>query len=229
MPHSFDLSVRVNQEQQETLHVEISDQDWEILEGYLDDFDRLAASRVGAGIQVKTKFTFDAQGGFAWSREMPPDDDVALFLHRLRPFLLKDERSNFNRVCNVLGRCIVHPGFAALLRRQRDEFAGRVFQSQIQFLSNDTLVNSEQVLQDWLNAYEYHRDPERRDQLAKIHHDRLPLEATRPLFVSMLIDKARAVAAVAAVIRLIVTGEKGRELRFDKLSVKRSEQKLKDT
>ena len=80
-------------------------------------------------------------------------------------------------------------------------------------------MNTEQVLQNWLNAYEYHRDPQRREKLATVHHELLPLEALRPVFVSMLIDKARAVAAIADIIRLIVTGQRGRELRFGNLSI----------
>jgi hypothetical protein len=35
----------------------------------------------------------------------------------------------------------------------------------------------------------------------------------------MLMDKAKAVAAIAAVVRLIVHGKKGNELRFGELSI----------
>lgn len=218
MPQSFDLSVRVNKQEAEKLHVEIEDQDWHTLVGYLEDFDQLAATRMG-NCQIKIKFTFDARTGFSWSGEIPPEDDVAAFLHRLRPFVLNDERSNFNRVCNILGRAIAHPGMTGVLRQQRDEFTGRAFRSQVQLFSNNTVVNTEEALQDWLNAYEYHRDSERRERLAKIHHELLPLEALRPVFVSMLIDKARAVATVAEIVRMIVNRQKGRELRFGKLSI----------
>jgi hypothetical protein len=220
MSHSFTLSVRINQEEPERLNVEVRDEDWNTLVSFLDDFDRLAATRVANGGQVRVRFRFDAQGGFASSGEMPPDDDVAAFLHRLRPFVLNDERSNFYRVCNVLGRAIAHRGVTAMLQRQRDEFSGRVFQSQIQISSNRTVINSEEVLQNWLNAYEYHRDADRREELAQIHHDQFPLEAMRPVLFSMLIDKTRAIAAVADVVRMIVSGAKGRELHFDRLSVK---------
>lgn len=219
MSHSFELALRVNQGEAEKLHVEVDDSDWQTLIGYLEDFDRLAATRMGGNCQIKVTFTFDARTGFSWSGEMPPEDDVAAFLHRLRPFVLNDERSNFNRVCNILGRAIAHPGMTALLRQQRDEFAGRAFQSQLQLLSNGAVVNTEQVLQNWLNAYEYHRDPERRERLAKVHHELLPLEALRPVFVSMLIDKARAIGTVVAVVRMIVNRQKGQELRFGNLSI----------
>ena len=110
MSHSFELALRVNQGEAEKLHVEVDDSDWQTLIGYLEDFDRLAATRMGGNCQIKVTFTFDARTGFSWSGEMPPEDDVAAFLHRLRPFVLNDERSNFNRVCNILGRAIAHPG-----------------------------------------------------------------------------------------------------------------------
>jgi hypothetical protein len=229
MSHSFNLSVRVNQEEPERLHAAVDDEEWNMLASFLDDFERLAATRVANGGQVKVRLEFDARSGFSSSGEMPPDDDVAAFLHRLRPFVLNDERSNFYRVCNVLGRSVGHRGITAMLQRQRDEFSGKLFQSQIQITSNHAVVNSEKVLQNWLNAYEYHRDAGRRDELAKIHHEQFPLEAIRPVLFSMLIDKARAIAAIADVVRVIVKGSNGQELHFDRLSVKPNKSKTNQT
>jgi hypothetical protein len=178
----FDLLVRVNQQGAEKLQVEISDEELKGLTGYLEDFDRLAATNMGGESNITIKYTFDVEKGFAWRVDnLPPEDDIAAFLLRLRPFILAKESSNFYRVCKILGRAIRHAGMAALLRQQRDEFSGRAFQSQIELFSNQTMVNTEVVLQNWLNAYEYHRDPERREELSKVHHERLPLEAIRPV------------------------------------------------
>lgn len=219
MAYSFELVIGVNQDEREKVAVEFSDADWALLSRYLEDFELLAATRMGEHCQVKFKYLFDAEKGFSYSSEMPPEDDVAAFLHRLRPFVLKNEPASFYRICKILGRAIAHPGMTALLRKQRDEFSGRAFQSQLQFSSNGITVNAEDVLQNWLNAYEYHRDPDRRDELKKIHHEHLPLEAIRPIFLSMLIDKAGAVAEIAKIVRLILTRQKGREVRFRKLSI----------
>lgn len=220
MPHSFKLIVGVNKDAVEELPVEISDDDWGRLRSYLEDFDLLAATRMGGHCQIKVRFTFDAQAGWSYDADLPPEDDIAAFLHRLRPFLLNDEQSNFNRVCNILGRAIRHRGITALLRKQRAEFSGEAFRSQMQLQSNGTVVNTESVLQKWLNGYEYHRDPTLREELRQIHTPDLALDATRPLFVSMMIDKAKAIAEVAQVVRLIMLGEKGRSVRFGRLAIK---------
>jgi hypothetical protein len=51
-------------------------------------------------------------------------------------------------------------------------------------------------------------------------HSLLPLEATKPLFVSMMTDKARAIGEIATVISLLAKrGERGREVRFGNLSI----------
>lgn len=219
MARTVNLSIRVNTNDAQILAVEIDDDDWDVLVRFTENFERLAATRMGRAAHVSIEFTFDVRTGVSWTGTLPPEDEIAAFLHRLRPFLLNDEASNFNRMCNRLGCLIPHPGNVAFLRQQRREFSGRGFQDQVRFLSNDTVVNSEAVLQDWLNAYEYHQDPERRDQLSKVHHHLMPLEALRPLFVSMLIDKARAIAALADLVRLLLGGSKGHEIRFGGLSI----------
>jgi hypothetical protein len=190
------------------------------LTDFLAYFDELAATRLGGGIQVRARLTWDHEKGLSWSGELPPDDDLAAYLHRLRPFLLQNEATSFDRVCAIIGRALPHEPMRALLRRQRREFDGRNFQSQFQLLSNDVVVNSERVLKLWLNGFEYHRDREQRDEIARLHQ-LLPMDATRPVFVSMIIDKVRAVAEIATVVRILLRrAERGREVRFDKLSIR---------
>ena len=36
---------------------------------------------------------------------------------------------------------------------------GVKLKKMMQVVSNEMIANSESVLQDWLNSYEYHRDP----------------------------------------------------------------------
>lgn len=55
------------------------------------------------------------------------------------------------------------------------------------------------------NAYEYHRD---RSNLADLEalHQVLPIEASRAIFVSMMMDKAGAVGQIAHTIRAMERG-----------------------
>jgi hypothetical protein len=62
----------------------------------------------------------------------------------------------------------------------------------VQISSNDVLLNSEETLQKWLNAFEYHRDEDKRQELDTLHW-LWPTDISRALFLALLLDKADAV------------------------------------
>jgi hypothetical protein len=200
------------------LRGEISDAEWDVLMRFLDRFDRLAATRMGAGCEVSWKLTLGSEGARA-SGTLPPNDDVDAFLYRMRPFVLNDESTNFFKVCKVISRRVVHPGVIAWVREQRNAFAGHEFQRQITIRTGAGVLNSDETLRLWLNGSgEYHSDSEREASLKRFSAFQ-PAEL-RPLFVSMMIDKAKAVAEVARLVMLLAErGTRGKEIAFGGLTV----------
>ena len=67
--------------------------------------------------------------------------------------------------------------------------------------SNDQVMNSEEMLFTWLNAHEYHRDRDKQEFLETLHKI-LPLEWSRGVFVSLLVDKTKAILTLAALVEL---------------------------
>ena len=218
MPHRFDLMLRVNQREGEELHGDIPDEEWDALLLYVERYERLAATRLAAGSQIRFTLTFDAALGVSATGTLPPADDVDAFVHRMRPFVLKREPTSFYTICNIVARRIAHPAVLALVRRQTDVFSCREFQEQMRLSSDGTVLNAEDNLMQWLNAVgEYHSDPCKEQALREIHEP-LALDTMRPFFVSMMMDKAKAVSAIAEIVKLVVKrGEKGREVRFGEL------------
>jgi len=86
---------------------------------------------------------------------------------------------------------------------QREIYNGKRTQSAFQIKSNDTVLNSEKVLNDWLNSYEYHRDKEKRKFIESLH-EMFPLEASKVIFLGLLSDKTQAIINVAKFIRVVV-------------------------
>ena len=72
----------------------------------------------------------------------------------------------------------------------------------------EAVLNSEQVFQLWLNAYEYHRDEDKQARMEELHA-LLPFEWLRAMFLSMMIDRALAVLNIAAFIRFLEQGKPG--------------------
>ena len=106
----------------------------------------------------------------------------------------------------MLSRRWDHPVLRGLIQRSRDLFSGKTFQAQIQIRENDVLINAETTLMQWLNAFEYHRDAEKRKAL-EVLHELTPLESSKVLFINMMLDKAQAVLKLHKMVRGIVAGK----------------------
>jgi len=83
-------------------------------------------------------------------------------------------------------------------------------QSMFRIQSNDVVLNSERVLYDWLNSFEYHRDKEKKKFIESLHA-MFPLNATKALFIGLLSDKTQAIYSVARLIRVVVGKQESME------------------
>ena len=71
------------------------------------------------------------------------------------------------------------------------------------------VLNSDDTLMKWLNAYEYHRDEDKRRQLGELH-EVWPIGFSKGMWGGMMIDKARAVVELAG---WIIAAERGMACR----------------
>lgn len=137
--------------------------------------------------------------------KVPNDRDLALILHRIRPFVLNDELLNFGRTINLLKRSVRHPLMERSLRTIQELFSGKDFQRQSLISSGDLIVNSEQALQHWLNSEQYHRNPQR-GAILQDPDSRFPPEVARAIFIAMMLDKVKAIAGLKNVITAFERG-----------------------
>lgn len=181
-----------------------SDEEWGIFQRYDDYAGELSeTSLVREGGPGQLKVDWVKEKGFTFKVKLPPDDLVIALLHRIRPFVLKNEPSNFNRVCNYIGRHTDSDSLRQFLDIQKDAYSGENMRKQVQIVSNDVVINSDETLHKWLNAFEYHRDADKRAEIDALHR-LIPLEASRAIFVMMLYDKVRAILNVRGLIRTIL-------------------------
>ena len=69
----------------------------------------------------------------------------------------------------------------------------------MQFKVNDELLNSESMVERWLNAFEYHRDEDKRLAI-QVLHGVLPADACEFVFFSVLQEKGLAIMELAWMI-----------------------------
>lgn len=185
-----------------------------MLNGYLEACDRLAESK---WIQEGMWSTFNMQmrsPNYVHTSAILPDwDDVIVVLHKYRPIGLQQEPTFFGRVVNVLAKNIDVPFFREVLDRFRQKFAGKDFQSLIKITSNGTVVNAEEVLNAWLNAYEYHQDREKRVFVDDLHR-LVPLDSSKAVLLQFLAERIEAALALAEEIRVVLGKRKQVELHL---------------
>jgi hypothetical protein len=153
---------------------------------------------------VQIRIKFDVASGVEFVGTLPDNDVISALLHRVRPFVLAREPMSFLRIRNFLAKRIDNPQMRGILDGQRDLFTGKDFQEQIEIVTTTPVLkdvlNSDESFHAWLNAFEYHRDAAKRatiEQLSGV----LGFEAARAIFVSMLLDKVKAIMNLAAIIR----------------------------
>ncbi|MGZ5452539.1 MAG: hypothetical protein ACXWLN_30940 [Thermoanaerobaculia bacterium] len=174
------------------------------LEGYLASVDALQELKiVQKGIPASFELCVRDGEVTYINSEVPPPEEIAALLHRLRPLILENEPMNYLKTSNLLKRRFAYPNFRSLLDEQRELFDSRNNQSIVRITANDTVINCEQTVFDWLNSYEYHRDQKKREKIDSLH-PLIPLEHSMPTFMSLLGDKVDAIRYLAALIAVML-------------------------
>lgn len=211
MPRQFNLKIRTKHEESEhQCSFEFPDDEIERLfeyTQYAQELEQTSIVRDGANLQLIIRGE-NATKSLKYSWTLPPDDDISALLHKLRPFVLENERTSFYRVVNILNRRLDRDEIRTVLNAQKYEYSGRAFLDQLSIKLDESPVNSEDMLKKWLNASEYHRDKDKQDEL-RVLETWFPNAFSRGLFISMIIDKARAILYIADFIRIMNEGGTG--------------------
>ena len=194
---------------EEVVELTFSVDDWEVLQEFRRYAEELAqSSLVQQGVPFSVNVKWTAEQGLEVKADLPPDEQIDALLMRLRPFILNDERTSFNRMRNAVARSSSSSNLHAHLDSLKFRFSGEALQSLMvagTYSSDETeprIVNSEDMLQLWLNGYRFHRDKEKR-QIVDAAHAIMPLESSVALFLALIKDKVAAITALARLVAVI--------------------------
>lgn len=189
------------------VRVEFQDDEWERLNAFYREAESLGKALSGIDLHVNINVKGSAETKtIEFTGRIPPDNVLAVILHRMRPFLLKQEATYFYDICSVLGRRMENDGLRSLIRVQKEDFSGKQFQQQVSIAINDQLLNTEKNVMDWLYAEEYHRNPECKERLEALRK-LLPDVFIKALFWSMLLDKVRAVLDLGRMLGFVIRAD----------------------
>jgi hypothetical protein len=205
MPKSFYLTFTEHATgTTETVSVEIPDNEWQILLDFARYADQLESTEfVRAGIDDHCEIAAD--GSLGMTNPLPPVVQLRELLHVLRPLILEKERTYYSRVTGILQRYIDHRLWRGFLKGYGRSFRADNSQQFFTVKVRNLVLNSEEALNLWLNGYEYHRDPDKRNRLASSVGDELT-EESRALFVDILGAKVEAILEVRDLVRWLEYG-----------------------
>lgn len=139
---------------------------------------------------------------------IPSEQDLWPVFHKLRSFQLQKESTYFPKVCNRLSRHFDSPSMQILFEYWKDLFLGKEFQNFPALHASGCHLNSEEYFNKYLNAVEYHHDPEKIREIDMVSKS-FPLEFQRGLLIPMLHRKLRAISTTAKFMKLIQRGCNG--------------------
>lgn len=209
MPQNYELTL-INDETGETVSVsgEFSDTEVKLLEAFINYADEVwGTDFIQTGEKGQLNIQWNKESGTKITTVLPEWNQVIVFLHKFRPILLQNEKTNFYKIHNVLAKKLDHPNFRNSLGIQHELYSGKTAQTEFQFRSNEVLLNSEKVLFDWLNSHEYHREEDKRKFIEGLHQ-MIPLDASKVIFLRLLTHKAIATINLAGLIRVVLGKQK---------------------
>jgi hypothetical protein len=215
MPYEYVLTLIINETGEKVSQKGFFQADaWNSLNDFVEYADDLINTKfVKDGMPASLKINFEKNSGMAVSTKLPDWNDVTVFLHKFRPIGLEKESTYFYKICSILTKELTHSYFRNMVDEQRDIYSGKRMQATFQIRSNDVILNSEKVLYDWLNSYEYHRDKNKRQFIDSLHAI-LPLDASKVIFLRLLSDKTIAIHNIAALVRVVVGKQESLEIQM---------------
>ena len=209
----FDV-ILVDRESQERRTVELSftEADWQRLEGYHRETERLRSSRFvqeSRGGSVSVSLSHSSVRSQA---EFLDDEAFETLLHRLRPFLLSDEAFYFFSVLKLIGKSTHNvPEFRDEIRTLKKTFGLKNLKDVPSvFRKYGNMPDTPDDVMTWLNAFEYHRDMQKRETATTDLGIYASDQHGRPVVTFVLVEMVKAILGLGDLIETLMIARNGK-------------------
>lgn len=200
---------------EEKLEAVFDKEEIDILEAYLQQTEELRRTRlIQRGLTPSLNIKWTKEEGFSVETQLPPEDDLLALLHRIRPFILKQEYASFEKTTSLLRKKFKSQRFQHFLKYFRHMYQGKQIESIMSMSVNGLNMNSEKLMVDWLNSYEYHRDQDKKKKLKPVF-EILSHDGAKALFFMFVVDKVKAILSLSSLINLMLEKGDVKSLHFD--------------
>lgn len=166
-------------------------------------------SLVQEGLPSSFHLTWIEGEGVRVDAAIPGDEPIDAMLMRLRPVLLDRETTSFYRIRNLIAKSTDSAGLHGYLESLRSLFSGQRLQSVLVVgaksadFPEGAILNSDQMLDIWLNGCRFHRDKDKQRIFASMNR-LLPPAAATSLFLMLIAEKIKAIVALSELISVVV-------------------------
>jgi hypothetical protein len=163
--------------------------------------------------QISVSLHFSKDGRISNTGSLPPDDEIAAFLHLLRPIYLEKEALNYNTISNLVSAHLNDDTVTQCLREWKRNYDARASREVFEIAAAGKVLNSQEFL-NYLNALEYHRDQDRRKVIDEIS-GHYPLEAQKAIIVLLLAMRLQAIKKLTSFLLNCFSREDGQPITLE--------------
>lgn len=204
MIHKYSITINNPEKTKVNLTGGLSKENYELFLEFEEYSDSLLQTKIIVeGFDARLKIHGEIDGKIQTIIKLPNWEEIQIVLHKIRPIILQKERTNFLKINNCLKKEFTTTELFSLLEICHDLYLGNIFRSSINMNINGYFLTSEKFLNDWLNAYEYHRDKEKRVFLQQIQTV-FPEEISKFFFITLLTEKIKAIRLLNQIVKLIL-------------------------
>jgi hypothetical protein len=217
MPHAYRLLLDAGADDLSIIGGELSDEEFATLDRFLDQYEALVDSQpVRNGVPCEVTIRIE-NGRASVTTDLPSQDELDILFQRLRLFILQKERTSFVNICSILRRQLSDLRLLEFINGQHAAFHNHPDELDTAFVINNSQVNQEAMLMDWINGYQYHGDDERRDALRRLGvNPQSPI--IRHKLTELLLNKQTAIFNVAFLIGVLIGRNPSLDIYGAKLS-----------
>lgn len=149
-----------------------------------------------------------ADGQMRVTCEAVSNSELFELLHVLRPVILAEERSSFEKIQALLKRRFASRGFSDQLKLLHRLFEHGEMSGFMQMTVNDRPVFDASLLRTWLNGTQYHTDAEKASAWNAFEAS-VTSENARAFVVNQLHDRVKALLMLEGIVRLVLEAPAG--------------------
>ncbi|HMU32716.1 MAG TPA: hypothetical protein PKC89_02510 [Pyrinomonadaceae bacterium] len=181
-----------------------SEEDLELLGDFCTHAEELHQSKViQEGFPQSVKFHWTKDKGVQIEAEPFEDEFISSFLHKLRPIFLSEEPASFDKTSGLIGRAFSDKAMKRHLKAIRYRFETSSFSAYGQVSVGNVPVFDQATIKIWLNAFEYHQDPEKREFLKYIENQ-FGRKGARIVFIQQLAERFEGIYLLQDLARYII-------------------------